>query len=319
MVFVHFFNQFMISKGYFFDDPLSAVDTHVGKHLFEKVIGPNGFLKNKTRVLITHKVTLLPFVDQIIVMKDCQITEQGSYAELLERKGAFAEILTQYVAEAEQNEDEVDSEDLNILDGIKKRIDFASLSSEVPKTRSGSDRVKSGSVEKSVSSAKEKKKELTDGRLTKDEKEATGSVKWSVYTQYLSAVGFWMISLTFAGFVAFSGFNMARSLWLSEWSNDGLDPQKANNAQLRDERLLVYTGLGLFETVITLVTAISINLAFVKASRYLHISMLKRLILAPMRFFDTTPMGKRFEEGNCYNCWVLTQTINIEIFKQVVF
>ena len=29
------------------DDPLSAVDSHVGKHLFDKVIGPNGLLKNK--------------------------------------------------------------------------------------------------------------------------------------------------------------------------------------------------------------------------------------------------------------------------------
>jgi len=32
---------------YLFDDPLSAVDAHVGKHIFEKVIGPKGILKNK--------------------------------------------------------------------------------------------------------------------------------------------------------------------------------------------------------------------------------------------------------------------------------
>jgi ATP-binding cassette subfamily C (CFTR/MRP) protein 1 len=32
---------------YFLDDPLSAVDSHVGKHIFENVIGPNGMLHRK--------------------------------------------------------------------------------------------------------------------------------------------------------------------------------------------------------------------------------------------------------------------------------
>ena len=37
---------------YLLDDPLSAVDAHVGKHIFEQVIGPNGLLKNKTRLMV---------------------------------------------------------------------------------------------------------------------------------------------------------------------------------------------------------------------------------------------------------------------------
>ena len=32
---------------YYLDDPLSAVDSHVGKHIFDKVIGPQGLLKDK--------------------------------------------------------------------------------------------------------------------------------------------------------------------------------------------------------------------------------------------------------------------------------
>lgn len=54
---------------YYFDDPLSAVDSHVGKHIFEKVIGPKGVLRRKTRVLVTHGISFLPQVDNIIVMK----------------------------------------------------------------------------------------------------------------------------------------------------------------------------------------------------------------------------------------------------------
>ena len=44
---------------YLLDDPLSAVDAHVGKHIFEKIIGPEGVLKNKTRLLVTHSLTHL--------------------------------------------------------------------------------------------------------------------------------------------------------------------------------------------------------------------------------------------------------------------
>lgn len=35
---------------YLLDDPLSAVDSHVGKHIFEQVIGPTGLLKNKVHI-----------------------------------------------------------------------------------------------------------------------------------------------------------------------------------------------------------------------------------------------------------------------------
>ena len=85
---------------YFLDDPLSAVDSHVGKHIFDNVIGPDGSLAAKTRILVTHGVTFLPKVDQIIVFKDGVISECGTYQELLAQKGAFAEFLVQYLAEA---------------------------------------------------------------------------------------------------------------------------------------------------------------------------------------------------------------------------
>ncbi|KAF5894746.1 multidrug resistance-associated protein 1-like [Clarias magur] len=67
---------------YLLDDPLSAVDTHVGQHIFDKVIGPRGTLKNKTRVLVTHGFSFLPQADLILVMEDGQITEAGSSEEI---------------------------------------------------------------------------------------------------------------------------------------------------------------------------------------------------------------------------------------------
>ncbi len=89
----------MYSNGglYLLDDPLSAVDSHVGKHIFEQVIGPRGLLQKKTRILVTHGVGYLPEVDRIVVMRGGEIVEQGSYHELLKRDGDFSQFLIQYL------------------------------------------------------------------------------------------------------------------------------------------------------------------------------------------------------------------------------
>lgn len=66
---------------YLLDDPLSAVDTHVGKGIFEDCI--QAFLKDKTVVLITHQFHYLKHVHKIIVIGDGTLQTEGTYAELL--------------------------------------------------------------------------------------------------------------------------------------------------------------------------------------------------------------------------------------------
>ena len=84
------------SDVYLFDDPLSAVDSHVGKQVFENVIGPSGILKEKTRVLVTNGITFLADVDKIVILKEGSISEIGSYQELLYKGGAFAQFLVEH-------------------------------------------------------------------------------------------------------------------------------------------------------------------------------------------------------------------------------
>lgn len=91
---------------YFLDDPLSAVDSHVGKHIFEQVIGPHGLLRHKTRVLVTHGIAYLPQTDKIIVIKGGVVSETGTYQELLDKKGAFSDFLMQHITEAVEVDDE---------------------------------------------------------------------------------------------------------------------------------------------------------------------------------------------------------------------
>ena len=74
------------------DDPLSAVDSHVGRHIFDNVIGPDGLLADKTRVVVTNAVNFLAQVDEILVVKDGEIAERGTYQELLNQQGPFAQV-----------------------------------------------------------------------------------------------------------------------------------------------------------------------------------------------------------------------------------
>lgn len=84
---------------YLLDDPLSAVDSHVGKHIFDHVIGPTGILSSRTRLLVTHGIAFLPNADHIYCMKNGKISEHGKHADLLREKGAFAEFIDQHLQE----------------------------------------------------------------------------------------------------------------------------------------------------------------------------------------------------------------------------
>ncbi|KAJ1940829.1 hypothetical protein EC988_006925, partial [Linderina pennispora] len=72
---------------YLLDDPLSAVDAHVGKHIFTQVLGPQGLLRSRTRVLVTNAVQYLTMVDSVTMLRDGQIVERGTFAQVMESKG----------------------------------------------------------------------------------------------------------------------------------------------------------------------------------------------------------------------------------------
>uniref|UniRef100_A0A803TMZ5 ABC-type glutathione-S-conjugate transporter n=1 Tax=Anolis carolinensis TaxID=28377 RepID=A0A803TMZ5_ANOCA len=90
---------------YLLDDPLSAVDAQVGQHIFKHVLGPTGLLKNKTRLLVTNAVHLLPRMDRIIVVMNGEISETGSWQELVARNGAFADFLRSHGTEGGKDQD----------------------------------------------------------------------------------------------------------------------------------------------------------------------------------------------------------------------
>lgn len=86
------------------DDPLSAVDAHVGKTLFDTILHS---LHGKTRILVTHALHFLPQVDYIISIENGKIAQQGTYAELMaDSKGAFARLLEEFGGGMEEEKEE---------------------------------------------------------------------------------------------------------------------------------------------------------------------------------------------------------------------
>ncbi|KAJ2631714.1 hypothetical protein H4R22_001792 [Coemansia sp. RSA 1290] len=65
---------------YLMDDPLAAVDAHVGKHIFSHVLGPHGLLQSRARILATNATQYLKYTDNILMIQDGQIIEQSTYA-----------------------------------------------------------------------------------------------------------------------------------------------------------------------------------------------------------------------------------------------
>ncbi|KAF6767994.1 hypothetical protein AHF37_07865 [Paragonimus kellicotti] len=84
---------------YLLDDPLSAVDAHVGMHLLDKVFSRStGILASKTCILTTHNPKTLQFSDRVVLMVDGQISEHGTYRQLLQsRTSQLAEFLSDTV------------------------------------------------------------------------------------------------------------------------------------------------------------------------------------------------------------------------------
>uniref|UniRef100_A0A9J8ATG6 ABC-type glutathione-S-conjugate transporter n=1 Tax=Cyprinus carpio carpio TaxID=630221 RepID=A0A9J8ATG6_CYPCA len=245
---------------YLLDDPLSAVDAHVGQHIFNKVIGPKGILRDKTRVLVTHGMSFLPQADLILVLVDGEISERGSYQELLNRNGDFAL---------------ADSDDDHIPEDLGKLT-------KVDKARIG--RVRSFIL----------KLDDTVFLLTIyfwlmiSIFPLSQQVKLEMYIEYFRTIGLPLI----VSIVFLYAFQQAASLsynyWLSLWA----DQPVINGTQLNvDLKLGVYGALGFAQGIAIFGTTLAISLGCIIASRHLHLDLLNNVLHSPMSFFESTPSG----------------------------
>lgn len=310
------------------DDPLSAVDSHVGRHIFENVISSTtGCLGTKTRILVTHGLTYLKHCDQVIVLKNGTVSEMGTYQGLMNSNGAFAEFLEEFLLEESKHrgrsvsfgEDskEVD-EILRELDQVSPairqriknqmsqdndRVDERNQSTNYHESNKlkGSDRKNVGRIEEreTLLGASSKDKPLISPQLAKAtiiEKESveTGKVKLEIYMSYFKAIGIPIAILFFLVYVASSVLGVFSNLYLANWSDDAKKIALAGNVTTKETqvRLGVYAMLGMGQASSVCAASVIMSLGMVRASKLLHAGLLKNIMRSPMAFFDVTPLGR---------------------------
>uniref|UniRef100_A0AC35TJK4 Multidrug resistance-associated protein 1 n=1 Tax=Rhabditophanes sp. KR3021 TaxID=114890 RepID=A0AC35TJK4_9BILA len=255
------------------DDPLSAVDSHVGKHIFDHVIGPTGILRNKTRILVTNNTALLDKVDLIIMMEDSKIKRIGRYETLLnDPSGVFANFI---MGVEKDNESEDTSSEPIELDNISTISDIFETKKNI-----------------TMNDLREKK---TEGALMSTETTETGNVKFTVYLDYFKATGYFFAIFFAVGYLGYNGVQLFRSLWLASWSNAndiGNNGEPRNDTVSLGERLSVYGGLGIMESLAFVLSMTTLIFGGLNASKRLHTPLLINILHSPMEFFDTTPIGR---------------------------
>ncbi|XP_046325609.2 multidrug resistance-associated protein 1-like [Haliotis rufescens] len=313
---------------YLLDDPLSAVDSHVGKHIFQNLVGRDGLLKSKTRILVTHGVHWLPQVDTILVLSNGQISEIGTYEELMTHNGAFAQFLTTYLTQHNNEDSDVDEEEEEDAQAIRKGMLERLVSVQSETETSGDEMMRghimsrirrqssmlSGSESQSIDPAHQvaprQRKKLKDkvnavptktpqiDRLIQEEEVEVGKVKWKVYLNYLKALGIGNLVLGVSMYVLYEVFQVCGQILLSQWTDDvnlgntSLLSNSTERRQYNDYYMGIYGLFGVLQALFVLGFAFLIHIRSVHASRILHHKMLTNVLRVPMSFFDTTPIGR---------------------------
>ncbi|XP_058061172.1 ATP-binding cassette sub-family C member 4-like [Anopheles bellator] len=284
------------------DDPLSAVDAHVGKHLYDLCLGPHGRLGalKTTRILVTHQVHFLKDADWVVVMNDGRVQAQGTPHELAQNGIDFVELVEKKVTDDESCTEGGDTGSVSAVDKRSRRDSRASARS----------------VGSTASLAEDDPNGEADAPVQGNGMEGTsrGTVQGSVLLNYvrsganpLIVVG--LLILFLATQLAASGADYWVAFWTSQeeqrqfqemGATSGNETDSFGEGYGEEQATLLSTDLcmaihGALVTSIFLF-AISRSISFyqtsVRASQNLHDSMFNGCVSAPMRFYDTNPSGR---------------------------
>ena len=246
---------------YILDDPISALDAHVGKNIMHNCI--IDYLKGKTRILATHALQYTSFADRIYYMKNGEINWEGTYEELIKQKFyyQFAEKINSKLNQEKEKKENSNDEN----NDIKNNKNDSKINQKVLLNK--------GKIQ----------------RITKDEGKEIGKINKKVFISYFSYIGGMnFCSVLLLTLFSWQGLRIMSDLWLGYWSEH--QGEKSNTFFF-----IIYgiTAMGgsLFNYLRTrVITSGSIN-----CSTKLHNQMITSLIRAPINLFhDTIPKGQIF-------------------------
>uniref|UniRef100_A0A8C2ZVW7 ATP-binding cassette sub-family C member 5 n=1 Tax=Cyclopterus lumpus TaxID=8103 RepID=A0A8C2ZVW7_CYCLU len=276
------------------DDPLSAVDAHVGKHIFEECIKKE--LQGKSVILITHQLQYLEFCDDVMLLDDGEVQEAGNHQVLMKANGRYAKLISNYQMEqSEEEEEEVSPQDTAQPKDIEPREspDRGLVNPGKPGKHNLSP-FYNGCHFSSPSAS------LGD-QLVSQESSTEGAISWRVYHQYIKAAGGYIVSfLTVLNIVLMIGSTAFSNWWLSFWLGQG--DGSFNRTTSDQSNILQNPNFNFYQMVYSMTVVVMLILAVIKcfsytwvtlnASTKLHNTMFKKIFSSPMSFFDTTPTGR---------------------------
>jgi ATP-binding cassette, subfamily C (CFTR/MRP), member 1 len=233
----------------------SALDPEVGKLLFDECI--NGFMKGKTRLLITNQLQFLRFCEKVVALRHGQIIEQGNFCDLIENEhGEVSRLLRENAGDTGN--------------GNKRQA-------------------QQPAKEKTQEKAKQADPEKQAGALVTKEERNMGAVAFSVYRKYFQAGGgYLMFSLVYFGFILSSANGLASVAWISYWTTDAPDYERHSEAFY----LAIFAGLSITLGAVTFVRTFFLTQFGVRASENLHRNLLGSILRALPSWFDVTPIGR---------------------------
>ena len=287
---------------YVLDDPLSAVDAHVGRFIFTSLV--EGHLKGQTRVLVTNDVHKLGNMDYIVVMKENKVDAHGTFEELQE-SGHLSSALAGMAFEEEEGVEGVDKEEEMDDQGVDK-VD--PLQQDRKQGNKGSSTNKSTPEE---TQALQKKK----GTLTQKEAKEEGKVAFKVYLAYwLSGVNQSYLLLLLLALIFLS----------SEAAFLVIDTTLASFTQNPDANvsdfLVIYSVTTAVFVGIIFIRGMAYATFWVSAARSLHSQLLAVVLRYPMAFYWSQPLGRvlnRLSADTYIIDEVLTNIINWYIMTSV--
>lgn len=277
------------------DDPLSAVDAHVGRTIFNECIVAQ--LRGKTRIMTTNQIqfAMSPEVDLVIVLRAGEVVEAGTRRELLEDSSSeFARLVA--AGDVARRASSAVTSDASVVDrGSNERMDsdFDTPSEYEPSDDEGVTPSKSTErtslLKRSESATYDT---IEAGGLTRRESKMKGRVKAKYFILYLTAAGFkpWVFAV--ASFVVVANvFHLSKEIWLAVWCEQGVADHALGN-------ILIYTILGLVAMISEGGASFACVYGLLRASRILHKRLLVSVVGAPISFFNSTPEGRLVNRFN---------------------
>lgn len=253
---------------YFFDDPLSAVDAHVGEHIFRTCIKEG--LHGKTRLLVTNQVHVLPQCDLIVILEqDGSVLASGSYQEII-NSGID---VTLYLPAINEKEEEKEEETTEKKEETKKE----------PVSK------------KAENVVDEKKKETAKALMSKEEKN-TGSVESKVFTDYIKYGSTYLFLLLAGSQLASQAISIGSNYLLSDWGEETTEYEYFKKEDMPKRRTFYwfhsFVGLSIAALVCQVAGRIFQNAHRTNVSNRLHSRLLSQVLYLPVAFFDVTPIGR---------------------------